>query len=73
MKEESESAKYTRIVVEYDGRRMVKAPGIHCYVAGSIPAITPRYYTKEHRKCSSGHKKKLIIILCYTWSRIKVG
>jgi hypothetical protein len=28
-----------------------KAPGIHCYVAGSIPAVTPRYCTyKENRK-----------------------
>jgi hypothetical protein len=24
-----------------------KAPGIHCYVAGSIPAVTPRYCTKK--------------------------
>jgi hypothetical protein len=24
-----------------------KAPGIHYYVAGSIPAVTPRYCTKK--------------------------
>ncbi len=34
-----------------------KAPGIHCYVAGSIPAATPRYCTKKIEKCSSEHKK----------------
>ncbi len=26
---------------------LVKTPGIHCYVAGSIPAVTPRYSSKE--------------------------
>jgi hypothetical protein len=35
-----------------------KAPGIHCYVAGSIPAVTPRYCTKKIGKCSLEHKKK---------------
>jgi hypothetical protein len=35
-----------------------KAPGIHCYVAGSIPAITPRYCTKKIEKCSLEHTKK---------------
>ncbi len=34
-----------------------KAPGIHCYVAGSIPAVTPRYCTKKIEKCSLKHKK----------------
>jgi hypothetical protein len=36
-----------------------KTPGIHCYVAGSIPAVTPRYCTKkiEKKKCSLEHKK----------------
>ncbi len=34
-----------------------KAPGINCYVAGSIPAVTPRYYTKIRVKCSLEHKK----------------
>jgi hypothetical protein len=34
-----------------------KAPGIHCYVAGSIPAVTPRYCTKKIEKCSLEHKK----------------
>jgi hypothetical protein len=36
----------------------VVAPGIHCYVAGSIPAVTPRYCTKKIEKCSLEHKKK---------------
>ncbi len=36
-----------------------KAPGIHCYVAGSIPAITPRYCTKKVEKCSMEHKKNI--------------
>ncbi len=44
-----------------------KAPGIHCYVAGSIPAVTPRYCTKKIKKCSMEHKKtkekKIIIII----------
>ncbi len=35
-----------------------KAPGIHCYVAGSIPAVTPKYCTKEIEKCSLEHGKK---------------
>jgi hypothetical protein len=35
-----------------------KAPGIHCYVAGSIPAFTPRYCTKKMEKCSLEHEKK---------------
>jgi hypothetical protein len=35
-----------------------KAPGIHCYVAGSIPAITHRYCTKKTEKCSLEHTKK---------------
>ncbi len=34
-----------------------KAPGIHCYVAGTIPAVTPRYCTKKIEKCSLEHKK----------------
>ncbi len=29
-----------------------KAPGIRCYVAGSIPAVIPRYCTKKIEKCS---------------------
>jgi hypothetical protein len=28
-----------------------------CYVAGSIPAVTPRYCTKKIEKCSLEHKK----------------
>jgi hypothetical protein len=36
-----------------------KAPGIHCYVAGWIPAVTPRYCTyKENRKMLFGAQKK---------------
>jgi hypothetical protein len=34
-----------------------KAPGIHCYVAGSIPAITPRYCTKKIEKMLFGAQK----------------
>jgi hypothetical protein len=34
-----------------------KAPGIHYYVVGSIPAVTPRYCTKKIEKCSLEHKK----------------
>ncbi len=34
----------------------VKAPGIHCYVAGSIPAVTPRYCTQKIEKCSLKRK-----------------
>ncbi len=34
-----------------------KAPGIHCYVAGSIPAVIPRYCKKKIEKCSLEHKK----------------
>jgi hypothetical protein len=36
----------------------MKVPGIHCYVAGSIPAVTPRYCTKKIGKSSLEHKKK---------------
>jgi hypothetical protein len=38
--------------------KWAKAPGIHCYVAGSIPAVTPRYCTKKIEKCSLEHNKK---------------
>jgi hypothetical protein len=34
------------------------APGIHCYVAGSNPAVTPRYCRKKVEKCSLEHKKR---------------
>jgi hypothetical protein len=34
-----------------------KAPGIHCYVAGSIPAVTSRYCTKKIEKCLWSTKK----------------
>ncbi len=36
-----------------------KAPGIHCYVAGSIPAVTPRYVLyKDNIKMLFGAQKK---------------
>ncbi len=35
-----------------------KAPGIHCYVAGSIPAVIPRYCTKKIEKCPLWSTKK---------------
>ncbi len=35
----------------------VKAPGIHSYVAGSIPAVTPRNCTNKIEKCSWEHIK----------------
>ncbi len=35
-----------------------KAPGIHCYVVGSIPAVTLRYCTKKQRKMLFGAQKK---------------
>jgi hypothetical protein len=34
-----------------------KAPGIHYFVGGSIPAVTPRYCTKKIEKCSLEHQK----------------
>jgi hypothetical protein len=38
--------------------QLAKAPGIHGYVAGSIPAVTPRYCTIKNNKCSSEHQKE---------------
>ncbi len=35
-----------------------KAPGIHSYVVGSIPAVTPRYCTKKIEKNSLWSTKK---------------
>ncbi len=35
-----------------------KAPGIHCYVAGSIPAVTPRYCRKKIEKMLCRAQKK---------------
>jgi hypothetical protein len=35
-----------------------EAPGIHCYVAGSIPAVTPRYCTKKIEKNAPWSTKK---------------
>jgi hypothetical protein len=36
---------------------MIGAGAINCYVAGSIPAVTPRYCTENIEKCSLEHKK----------------
>ncbi len=47
------SSVWVTVVVQW-----AKAPGIHCYVAGSIPAVTPRYCTKKIEKCSLEHTKK---------------
>ena len=48
--------------------QLAKAQGIHGYVAGSIPAVTPRYCTKKIEKCSLEHKKtkknKKLLSLC---------
>ncbi len=46
----------------------MKAPGIHCYVAGSIPAVTPRYCTKkiENALMSTKKTKEKKSILNYT-------
>ncbi len=35
-----------------------KAPGIHCNVAGSSPAVTPRYCTEEKKEMFFGARKK---------------
>jgi hypothetical protein len=36
----------------------LKTPGIHCYVAGPIPAVTPRYSTNKIRNALWSTKKK---------------
>jgi hypothetical protein len=36
----------------------MKAPGIHCYVEGSIPAVTPKYRTKKMEKMLFGAHEK---------------
>jgi hypothetical protein len=36
-----------------------KMPGSHCYDAGSIPAVTPRYSTNKIRKALGSTKKEL--------------
>ncbi len=35
----------------------LKTPGIHCYDAGSIPAVTPRYSTDTVRNVLQSTKK----------------
>ncbi len=44
---------YVTVVAQW-----AKAPGIHCYVAGSIPAVTPRYCTKKIEQMLFGAQKK---------------
>jgi hypothetical protein len=55
----------------------MKAPGIHCYAAGSIPAVTPRYCTKKIEKCSLEQKKttttkKFKKYLCHSQHRVSI-
>ncbi len=38
--------------------QLAKAPGIHGYIAGSIPDVIPRYCTIKNNKCSLEHQKK---------------
>ncbi len=38
--------------------QQAKAPGIHCYVAGSIPAVTTRYCTKKIENALWSTKKR---------------
>jgi hypothetical protein len=37
---------------------MASAPGIYCYVAGPIPAVTPRYCTNKLGNAPRSIKKK---------------
>jgi hypothetical protein len=37
--------------------QLAKVPGIQCYVAGSIPAVIPRYFTKKIEKMLFGAQK----------------
>ncbi len=48
------AAQWVTVVAQW-----AKAPGIHYYVAGSIPAVTPRYCTKKIEKCSLEQKKQM--------------
>jgi hypothetical protein len=45
-------AQWVTVVAQF-----AKAPGVHCYVAGSIPAVTPRYCTKKREKMLFGAQK----------------
>jgi hypothetical protein len=36
----------------------LKTPGIHCYVAGSIPVVTPRYSSNKIRNALWSTKKR---------------
>ncbi len=38
--------------------RWLKTPDIHCYVAGSIPAVTPRYSSNKARNALWSTKKQ---------------
>jgi hypothetical protein len=44
-------AHWVTVVVQWD-----KAPGIHCYVTGSISAVTPKYCTKKKEKRNSDNE-----------------
>ncbi len=45
--------------VNNDVAQQAKVPGIHCYVVGLIPAVTPRYCTyKRKQKMLFGALKK---------------
>ncbi len=64
----------------YNTDSSLKAPGIQCFVAGSIPAVTPRYCMKKNRKMLLGaqkiEKKKFLSVLpplicTYMYSRVQ--
>ncbi len=38
--------------------QLAKAPGMHYYDAGSIPAVTPRYCTKKIKNALRNTKKE---------------
>ncbi len=40
----------------------LKTPGTHCYVAGSIPAVTPRYSSNKMRNAPWSTKKKKLCL-----------
>jgi hypothetical protein len=48
---------FVRVVSKGGGGKR-KTPGIHCYVAGLIPALTPRYSSTKIRNALWSTKKK---------------
>jgi hypothetical protein len=50
-------------IYDLDGRRYLaqwaKAPGMHCYVADSIPAVTPIHCTNKTKKLIEAPKIKI--------------